>query len=257
MPKQKVNKMSRANPNAGVTNPSTRWFEWRGGDGVIRWYDKTKKESIDIPVDKKKPFRFIVLDVLATVSGYNKKRKSGIYSNEVRDTRTDPLIVKFFEGGTIAEGLWADIKDKVVANKGGFSAVCYIAFKDGPDLKIGGIKFKGCSLGPWFEFQKAHRNDIDTKGVAIVGSEADTTGDVEFKKPIFGIVEISPETNQAAGLLAQELAKFHTAYFSRTTVQRAEKDAASQPDAATDSQDTPPEDYVPEPPDDEPCDVPF
>lgn len=251
--------MSRANPNAGVANPATRWFEWRGGDGVIRWYDKSKKENHDIVVDKKNPFRFIVLDVLATVTGYNKKRKSGIYSNEVRDTRTDPLIVKFFEGGTIAEGLWADIKDKVVANKGGFSAVCYVAFKDGKDLKIGGIKFKGCSLGPWFEFQKDHRNDIDTKGVAIVGSEADTTGDVEFKKPIFGIVEISPETNEAAGALAQELAKFHTAYFSRTTVDRAERAPNERAAAGAEHrEDEPPADHEPDlPPEEGDESVPF
>ena len=263
LPKKGTNKVSRANPNAGVTNPSSRWFEWRGGEGVIQWYDKDlaakskdkKAGNVVIKVDAKHPFRFIVLDVLASVKGYNKKRKSGIYSNEVRDTRSDPFIVKFFDGDTIAEGVWADIKDKVVANKGGFCAVCYIAFKDGDELKIGAIQLKGCALGPWFDFQKKHRNDIDTKGVAIVGSEDDTTGDVEFKKPIFVVVEISPETNVKAGELAKELAAFHAAYFSRTTVARTEKDTASQPDAGDDE---PPTDREPdEPPADDEDSVPF
>src|SRR5580693_279783 len=104
--------MSRSNPQAGRTpNPAKRWYEFKGKKGVFQYYDPKKEENII----EKLPFVFIVLDVNATIRGYNKKAKSGIYSNEVRDTRAEPFVVKMFNGTKIASGLYGDIKDAVVA----------------------------------------------------------------------------------------------------------------------------------------------
>lgn len=210
--------MSRSNPTTNNPNPSTRWFEWKGSEGKLVWYDKELKENIEAP----KNFRFLVLDQLSTVKGYNKKAQCGIYSNEVRNN-SDTLIVKFYDGDVIAEGTWNAIKESVVFKKGAFAKSVYIAFKDGETLKIGNICMKGSSLGPWFDFTKKHGKELDTKAVAIKAGEKDTTGDVDFIPPVFSILDTTEETNQAAVALDQELQTFLEGYFKRTHVDNVDQ----------------------------------
>jgi hypothetical protein len=229
--------MSRSNPTAaGLPNPSTRFFEWSGGEGKLGYYDKEKKEMIEV----KTPFRFLFLDQMATVKGYNKKRKTGLYANEVRDTKLEPLRVKFFEGKEdVATGLWVDIKDKVVASSGGFCANVYIAYKDGNELKIGSIAMKGCSLGPWFDFQKKFRKEMHEKSIIIKPGKMNDEGAIEFTPPIFEVGDITPETDARAKELDAELQKYFDSYFSRTTTtQRAEAKAETKPSEEPEMVDT-------------------
>jgi hypothetical protein len=110
--------MSRSNPTDGVRNPSTRWFEWAGGDdaGFVRWYNKDTKPTCR----SRLPFTFLFLDELATIKGWHEPSKSGIYANEIRDTRQDVLVVKSFKGGEIASGLYAGHQGSVKAAGGGY-----------------------------------------------------------------------------------------------------------------------------------------
>lgn len=218
--------MSRSNPNLDRTpNPAERFFEWKGGDGHLEYWDKAKKEAVVV----KTPFTFIVLDQLATVKGYNKKMKEGFYSNEVRDTRDQRLVVKYFTGAKIAEGLWADIKDTVIANKGGFMSNVYVAYKDGKKLKLGAIQFQGCSLSPWFDFFKKNREKVKTQAVVLKPGDQ-VEGDITFTPPLFELKEISPETEAEAVELDKQLQVFLDGYFSRTLTERVAKPG---PDAET------------------------
>jgi len=241
--------MSLSNPNQNKPSPSTRWFEWRGGNGTIRYYDKDTKKAVEVAVSKEKPFKFIVLDKLATVKGYS-KRVGNIFSNEVRDTRSEPLVVKSKDGGKIAEGLWSDIKEKVQVARGGFCINLYIAFKAGDKLAIGVLQIKGCSLGPWIDFHKSHRDVIENgkKSVSITGFTTDTTGEVEFAKPEFGLSDITPESYAQAKALDGKLQEHFAAYFSKPTVARAEEPPQhDDPDPAPEPATEPPpeEDSVP------------
>lgn len=247
--------MSRSNPTEGIQNPAVRRFEWKGSKGCFVYYDKDRKENIEVASG----FTFILLDRLANVRGYNKKQKMGIYSNEVRDTRSDPFVVKFYNGPVIAEGVWADIKDKVTARSGKFGINCYVAFKLGNELKIGSVQLTGCALGPWIEFEKAHRKRVNSGGkliqeiyaraIAVKSSERDTSGDVEFEKPVFSLVEISDETNRAAIELDKELQDYLAGYLKRPKVEQVEgrqedsNDDGSQPEAPEplEGDDGPPE----------------
>jgi hypothetical protein len=204
--------MSRSNPTENNPNPSERWFEWKGGDGKFTYYDKDKKESVDV----KLPFRFLVLDQLSTITGYNKKAKSGIHANEIKDVSSDPFVVKFFTGEQIAAGLWSEIKEKVAYAKGKFANSCYIAFKDGAELKIGNIRWSGCALGPWFDFTKKNRTEINTKAVCLTAGEEDTTGDVTFTPPEFSIIDTTPETDDQAKELDRKLQQFLAGYFKKS-----------------------------------------
>ena len=216
--------MSRSNPSEHVSNPATRWFEWNGEKGLVRYYDKDKKENVDVPL----PFTFLLLDQLASVRGWNDESSSGIYSNEVKDTTKDVLVVKAFKGGTIAEGLYKDIKLTVNAAGGSYTANCYLAYKGATgELQLACIRFKGAALGGWMEFTKDHRGDLYKGAIKIDGYSEGKKGRVIFRVPTFKMVPVSDETNDEATALDEELQDFLSAYLNRN--RRDAADAAAEP----------------------------
>lgn len=216
--------MSRSNPQEnGTPNPATRWFEWNGEHGVVRYYDKEKKQNVDVGSD----FTFILLDELGSVRGWHDASQSGIYSNEVKDTRADVLIVKAFKGGPLAEGLYKDIKLTVNAVGGQFNANCYIAFKNGGDkLALGAIRFKGAALGSWMEFRKENRAALFEKGVRIHGFTEGKKGRIVYRMPVLSLTEVSKETNAAAIYLDKQLQAYLAGYLKKT--KRDQVDVAAQ-----------------------------
>lgn len=230
--------MSRSNPTDRSSNPATRWFEWDGENGGIRYYDKAESKNIEIG-DK---MTFILLDELATVKGWHNDSDSGIYANEVRDTVQETFVVKAFKGGIIAQGFYRQIRDRIAAAGGKFVNNCYIAFKEQGEFRIGSIQFKGAALNSWVEFKKAHRTDLYKKAVAITGKAEGKKGKITYCTPTFAVKEITPETDEEAKRLDGQLQEFLKSYFARTRV-----DQVSQPPVET------PDDYSQNhPADDEP-----
>lgn len=217
--------MSRSNPSDNTPNPATRWFEWNGEAGTVRYYDKDAKQNVDVGI----PFGFVLLDELGSVRGWHEPSQSGIYSNEVRDTRQDVLVVKAFKGGTLAEGLYKDIKDRVSTMGGQFVANCYIAFKGADGLEIGSIRFKGAALGAWMEFRKAHRAQLYKKAVEIDGFTEGKKGRVVFRVPTFKVRDLSESSHQIAVDLDAELQRFLADYLKRTKREQAEHVATHAP----------------------------
>lgn len=227
--------MSRSNPNVNAPNPAVRWFEWNGEHGKVRYYDKDAKANVDVPF----PFRFLVLDELGSVRGWHDASDSGIYSNEVRDTRTDILVVKSFKGGTLAEGIYKEIKDRVNSIGGQFVANCYIAFKQNGTLAIGSLRFKGAALGAWMEFRKNNRSALYSKAVDIGGFTEGKKGRIVFRVPTFETHDVSDDTNTVARDLDKELQEWLKGYFSRRTSDQTEpargaEDEGAQPPAPED-----------------------
>lgn len=233
--------MSRSAPDTNVKNPAVRYFEWKGKTGNFSWYDKEK----EVNVAMKLPFTFIVLDRTSSVRGYSKKLKTGFYSNEIRDSRAEPLLVKSFSDNKIVtQGLWNDIRDTVIARGGKFTLCVYIAFKDKDTLKIGCIQMSASSMGPWFEFEKAHRKAIYEKAIQVKSSKKTINGDNEYLEPVYSLLDISPETNAAALELDKELQAYFASYFKRRADEKT-PDTSAQPDAPQE------EDHLPEPPEEE------
>ncbi len=220
--------MSRSNPSEhGAVNPARRWFEWNGEAGSVRYYDKDAKQNVDVgPL-----FAFVLLDQLGSVRGWHEPSASGIYSNEVKDTRADVLVVKAFKGGTLAEGIYRDIKDKINSVGGQFVANLYIGFKlDGTDgLTLGSIRFKGAALGAWMEFTKAHRSDLYSKAILIDGFEEGKKGRVIFRTPVLKLKPMSEAANNQAIGLDVELQTYLKGYLNRNTVQQVEAAAEAAP----------------------------
>lgn len=229
--------MSRSNPTENTSHPATRWIEWDGANGTLRYYDKAEKRQIGMG-DK---LTFILLDQLGTVKGWHDASDSGIYSNEVKDARAQPFLVKAFKGGVLAEGFYAQIKDRVAAFGGQYVTNLYVAYRDGGSpLAIASIQFKGAALREWMEFSKANRSDLYKKAICVDGSKEGKKGSVTFKAPQFKVRDISEETNEQATALDMQLQTFLKSYLSRTTADNATRSSA--PDAESEE---PPIDHTP------------
>lgn len=143
--------MSLSNPTTS-TNPATKFIEWKGGEGKFSYYNKETKQTVDMP----KEMYIIVLDQLATITGFSETDKSGIWSNEVKYSATEELIVKT-RNGELYKGLYKDIKDKIKVSGGNFAKSVYACLitaqgqNQKPELELVNFKFSGCSLAPWIE----------------------------------------------------------------------------------------------------------
>lgn len=226
--------MSRSNPTDAAKNPSTRWFQFASGTdgGFVRYYDKETEKNIALgDSEKGGKFVFLLLDELATVGGWHDPSESAIFSNEVRDTRQDTMVVRSFKGGELASGLYASIKDRIVASGGHFVSSCYIGFKDGDTLKMGNIRFKGAALSAWMEFKKQCPSKKDANGkpvkayyvdaVKIEGFDQQKKGGTTFRVPVFSLVPVSEDTNKDAAMLDAELQAYLADYLKRPRAEAA------------------------------------
>lgn len=258
--------MSRSNPTDNTPNPSSRWYEWDGSKGEVRYYDKGAK-SLKDPAKNgeniivKLPFVFILLDETACVKGWHDASDSGIYSNEVRDTRDSTMVVKSFKGGVLAEGFYSEIRDRVAALGGYFTTNLYIGYKDTAGaLQIGALQIKGAALHSLVEFKKKHRADLYKKAVKITGFVEGKKGKIIFRTPVFAIQDITEQTDAEAKALDMLLQHYLKGYFGRTRTEQVAKPQAPaesvQEDAPYDQEpesepEAPPSDF------DENSDVPF
>jgi hypothetical protein len=211
--------MSRSNPHESNPNPAVSWFEWNGEAGTVRYYDKEAKRNVDVGDQ----FEFMLLDQLGSVRGWHDASDSGIYSNEVKDTTREPLVVKSFKGGTLAEGVYKSIKDRVQAQGGQFVANLYIAFKHEGEMAIGSLRLKGSSLGAWMDFGNNNRSALYSGAIAIKGFTEGKKGRITFRVPVFKTVPVSAESNNQAIALDAELQAFLKSYFKRNTREQAEQ----------------------------------
>lgn len=217
--------MSRSNPTTHSNHPCQRWHDWNGERGEITYYDKQLEKNITVADG----FTFMLLDQLATVKGWHDASESGIHSNEVRDTKQEVLIVKAFKGGVIAEGHYANIRDRINSLGGHYTANCYIAFRDnGTGMQLGSIQFKGAALSKWMDFQKEHRNDMYKKAIQIKGFDEGKKGRIVYRTPKFHIRDITPDTNDEATELDRTLQTYLAQYFNRPKIEQAATSTATQ-----------------------------
>jgi hypothetical protein len=195
--------MSRSNPT--LENPAKRFFTWKGGAGKLVWYDKETKQEVEV----KQPFSFMVLDQLATITGYDDKDESGYWSNEVRSVAKEPFTVKTAKG--IKEvGLYKDLAVRKWGAK--YAKSIYIAYKEGDVWVIGNLKASGAALTAWIEFGRKY-NPNEGK-VAIVASEEATKGATKYHIPVFEWSASDSNENDIAIGLDQTLQTYLNQYLT-------------------------------------------
>jgi hypothetical protein len=161
------------------SNPATKFIDWKSNDKQFSYYDKETKENVAIPL----PFKFLVLDELHCVKGWNDATQSAIYSNEVKFISKEPMTVKPFKGNEIAKGFYKDIKEKVVAAGGHYVKSIYIMLEDGT---LANLQLKGSAVQQWGEFTNKVRNRLPDEWVIVKTTKDGKKGAVKFSMPEFG-----------------------------------------------------------------------
>ena len=160
------------------SNPATKFFDWKSNDKCFSYYDKEEQKNVLVPL----PFKFLVLDELHTIKGWNDATSSGIFSNEVKFISKEVMTVKPFKGNEIAKGLYKDIKEKIVAAGGHYTKSIYIMVEDGT---LANIQLKGSAVQKWGEFTQKTRNRLPDEWVQVATALEGKKGAVKFNTPEF------------------------------------------------------------------------
>ena len=159
-------------------NPSTKFLQWKSNEKCFEFYNKEKQEKVSVTL----PFKFLVLDEMHTVSGWNDASSSGIFSNEVKFISKEVMTVKPFKGNEIAKGLYKDIKEKIIAAGGHYVKSIYIMLEDG---SLANLQLKGSAVQKWGEFTQKTRNRLPDEWVQVTKAIEGKKGAVKFFTPDF------------------------------------------------------------------------
>ena len=159
-------------------NPATKFLHWKSNDKCFEYYDKEKQEKVSVAL----PFKFLVLDELHTIKGWNDASSSGIFSNEVKFISKEIMTVKPFKGNEIAKGLYKDIKEKIVSAGGHYVKSIYIMLEDG---SLANLQLKGSAVQKWGEFTQKTRNRLPDEWVQVTKAIEGKKGAVKFFTPDF------------------------------------------------------------------------
>lgn len=205
--------MSKSNPK--LENPCKKFIDFKSDKGQFFFYDKENEQQIEVPI----PFYFVVLDELATISGYNKKNDCGIYSNEVHRTTDEILRVKTFKGGESIVGFYNDIKDNVKALGGKYTKSVYaLLIKGEKETELVNFKFRGAAFSAWLDKKVNSENSV----VGITGLTEEKNGNTTYQVPVFKAFKLTSDLNQKAIDVDKELQKFLKEYKA----QQPEKEIA-------------------------------
>lgn len=217
--------MSLSNPTNHIPNPAEKNLEWHGKKANFFYYDKVTEKEVTLPL----PFSFICLDQLSCVKGFCEVANSGIWSNEVRNTTTDPLVVKTFKGGFCWKGLYQNIKAEVKEKGGKFNKSIYAAIRlQGFDkFVMVNIVFHGAALQAWSDFCKKNREHVEKEGgVVVKGFKAGKKGGVEFVVPIFEIKEMTQQSTKDEAI---EMDKQLQKYLANYLTNKPDPESESEP----------------------------
>ena len=181
--------MSRSNP--ALTNPCSKFIEIKADTGRFFYYDKDLEKQVDIPL----PIYFTVLDELATITGFNKKHKSSIFSNDIHSSKKEILRVRTFKGGESVTGLYQDIRDSIVAMGGHYTKSVYaLMVNQDKTMEFVNFKFKGASFSAWLDKKFDPMKFI----VGVTEFIEETNGATTYMVPIFKNFKLTPEIDAEA-----------------------------------------------------------
>ena len=206
----------------GSKNPATKFLEWKSDQKGFSYYDKGLAKNVEVSL----PFKFVFLDELSTVKGWNDASSSGIFANEVKYLSKEPMTVKAFKGGVLAQGLYNEIKERVKNAGGHYSKSVYIMLEDGA---LANIQLKGSATQQWGEFVKANKNVITSKWVNVASATENKKGKVVFSVPNFTIGDdIDGGFSQYADSCFDELEAFLKTYLAKVDVAEIEVEAEEE-----------------------------
>ena len=206
----------------GSKNPATKFLEWKSDQKGFSYYDKGLAKNVEVSL----PFKFVFLDELSTVKGWNDASSSGIFANEVKYLSKEPMTVKAFKGGEIAKGLYNEIKERVKNAGGHYSKSVYIMLENGA---LANIQLKGSATQQWGEFVKSYKNKITNNWVEVNSATENKKGKVVFSIPNFSIgADIDSGFSQYADACFDELESYLKTYLAKVDVAEIEVEAEEE-----------------------------
>jgi len=202
--------MSRSRPAENkAKNPASMFIEWKSNEEAFTHYVKDEDgtgKNVKLPLDTK----FIVLDQLSTVTGFDDYYGTRYWSNEVRYIGKDELAVCVFVKGkdkskvkVLKKGTWKEIKGKTDAK---YAKSIYAMAKIDDEYQLVNIKLAGACLTSWITFLEKIGGDSAIYGETVVSVdkvEKMKKGAVNYTTPIFKIA--SKKLSQEAMDKAMEL----------------------------------------------------
>jgi hypothetical protein len=175
-----------------IKSPIKRYITFSGDEGVWEYWDGEKNVQMD-------SLEFIVMDTRSSIGGWSEAHKARIYSNMVKSTVKTPFTIRAGKA-TINEGLYADIKNDVIAAGGKFTTnILALAWING-ELTPVDIQLSSACLRDWSAFVEASGNIFAVyKGVVSASrGEQQKKGAVKYYTPNFVLGEIAEADSAAA-----------------------------------------------------------
>lgn len=202
-------RISHTNEAPKRANPTSKYLEWKSNDKSFSYYDKEAGENVKVEL----PLKFLFLQNYHTVKGWNDASESGIYSNEVFYIGSEPMTVRSFKGGVIAEGLYKDIKPTITAAGGKYNRSIYVMLEDGT---VANISLKGSGVRQWSDFKEANENLIDNQWIEVLTSNDEKKGSIKYSTPEFTVgANLTKQDSAKADDVAAELKAYLDGYFKK------------------------------------------
>jgi hypothetical protein len=191
------------------SNPTSKYLEWKSNDKAFSYYDKEAGQNVKVEL----PLKFVFLQHYHTVKGWNDASASGIYSNEVFYIGSEPMTVRSFKGGVLAEGLYKDIKSNIVNAGGKYHRSVYVMMEDGT---IANLSFKGAVVREWSDFMEANRSLTDAQWIEVKEAREEKKGSVKYSVPSFKMgPALSKQDSSNADSVASSLKSYLDGYFNK------------------------------------------
>lgn len=199
------------------SNPTSKYLDWKSNDKSFSYYDKEAGENVKVDL----PLKFVFLQHYHTVKGWNDASQSGIYSNEVYYIGSEPMTVRAFKGGTIAEGIYKDIKQDITNAGGKYHRSVYVMLEDGT---IANLSFKGAVVREWSDFMEANKNLVDNQWIEVKSAKDQKKGSIKYSTPEFTLgANLNAKDSAQADSVASELKTYLDAYFNKEEAQEPEE----------------------------------
>ena len=195
-----------------IKNPAKYFLKWKGSEGGFEYFDKTRGEKGE-KVLVKLPFSFMALDTMATVKGYSDTEQSGFWSNEVRNIGKDTLTVRT-KNGIAAKGVYSEVMANKACTGAKFCQSVYIVATIEGKSVIANIQMMGTALSAWIDFGKA--NKIFKGAIKVASMKEGKKGATKYQTPIFEAIEVTPEADEKAKAMAEELKAYLDIYFGKS-----------------------------------------
>jgi len=198
-------------PEQKSENPAVKFLKWKSNDKCFSYYDKSKEENFDV----KLPIKFLFLEHYHTVKGWNDASESAIYSNEVYAIGSTELKVRAFKGTSdIAEGLYKDIKPKVLESGGKYHRSIYVMTPDG---EIINISLKGAAVQSYSDFYGDNNRLLDNQWIEVATAKDGKKGSIKYSTPVFTMGStITEKQNELANKAVGILQEYMDAYTGKT-----------------------------------------